>query len=258
MAKNEHTTMKYLNFMREIVSRDIKKKYYKSALGVLWTVLNPLLMMIVITIVFSTIFKRNIPNFPVYYLCGYLIFSFNSDATNQSLSCIVGNSALIRKMYIPKYMFCLSKVIVSFVTMLFSLIALAIVILVTGSPITPYVLLIPIPLIYTFMFTTGLSFILSSYGVFFRDLKHLYGILITIWMYVTPIFYPVSIIPDKFRFIWDLNPLYHYATIMRDLIYVGTMPSEKSLIIGSCFAVLTLFIGILTFKEKEDEFFLYI
>jgi ABC-2 type transport system permease protein len=256
--KNEYNTMKYLNFLREVVTRDIKKKYYKSVLGVVWAVLNPLMMMVVITIVFSTVFKRNIDNFPVYYLCGSLIFSFNSDATNQALTCIIGNSALIRKMYIPKYMFCISKVIVSFVTLLFSLVALAVVMLITGCKFTIYTLLIPVPLVYVFMFTTGLSLILATYGVFFRDLKHLYGILITAWMYITPIFYPVSIIPEKFRFIWDLNPLYHYATIMRDVVYVGTMPSEKSLIIGTCFSVLTLLIGIITFKENEDRFFLYI
>lgn len=258
MQNNKNSTIKYLNFLWEVVVRDIKKKYYKSVLGVLWTVLNPLLMMLVITIIFSTLFKRNIDNFPVYYLCGYIIFSFNSDATNQSLSCIIGNSSLIRKMYIPKYIFCISKVVVSFVTLLFSLIALAVVMLITGCKFTPYLLLIPIPLIYIFMFTTGLSLILATYGVFFRDLKHLYGILITVWMYITPIFYPISIVPEKFRFLWELNPIYHYATIMRDIVYYGTMPSEKSLIIGTCFSILTLLIGILTFKEKEDKFFLYI
>lgn len=256
--QSQFSPFRYLNLLFEVVSRDIKKKYYKSALGVVWTVLNPLLMMLVLTLVFSTLFKHSIDNFPVYYLCASLIFSFNVDATTQSLDCIVGNSSLISKMYIPKYIFCVSRVVVSFVTMLFSLVALVVVILVTGGKFSLYMLLTPILLIFVFMFSVGLSLILATYGVFFRDLKHLYGILVMAWTYMTPIFYPVSIVPEKLRFLWELNPLYHYITIMRDLVYIGTLPTQRSVIIATLFSVLSLITGVVIFKQSEGKLLLYI
>lgn len=258
MYKKNQSPLKYIYFFKEIVTRDIKKKYYKSSLGLLWTVLNPLMMMLVITVVFSTLFKRNIDNYPVYYMTGSLLFSFFSGSTNQSLHAMVSNNALLRKIYVPKYMFVLSPIAVNLVNLFFSLIALFVVKLVTQSPFTIYTWLMPIPIIYTAVFTTGMSLILSAYGVFFRDLNHLYGILITAWTYVTPMFYPISIIPQKYLFIFELNPLYHFISIMRDLVYIGKMPSEKSLIIASCYALITLILGIVVFREHEDKFYLYV
>lgn len=258
MYKKNHSSFRYLYFLKEIVMRDIKKKYYKSVLGMIWTILNPLLMMLVMTVVFSTLFKRNIANFPIYYMCGNLLFSFNSGSTNQALHTMVANNALLRKIYVPKYMFILSPIAVNFVTMLFSLISLVIVMVITGTPFTPYLFLIPVPIIYTLIFTTGLSLILGAYGVFFRDLNHLYGIFILVWTYSTPLFYPISIIPQKFLFIFELNPMYHFITILRDIVHLGTMPSEKSLIIASCYSIITLILGIVIFKEHEDKFYLHI
>lgn len=258
MYKKNENSFKYFYFLQQIISRDIKKKYYKSVLGLLWTILNPLLMMLVITIVFSTLFKRNIENFPVYYMCGSLIFSFNSGSTTQALHAMVANSTLLRKIYVPKYMFVLSPIAVNLVNLFFSLIALFVVMLVTGAPFTKYLLLIPLPIIYLTIFTTGLSLILSTYGVFFRDLNHLYGIFVTAWTYLTPIFYPISIIPQKYLFLFELNPLYHFVNIFRDLTYSGVMPSEKSLIIATVYSALTLILGIITFKEHEDKFYLYV
>lgn len=250
--------MKYFNFLVELVKRDFKRKYYKSVLGILWTILNPLMMMVVITIVFSTLFKRNIPNFPVYYLTGYVIHNFIVTTTRLSIGSVLGNGGLIRKIYIPKYMFCLSNVLVQFITLLFSLIPLFLVMIVTKAPFTKYALLFPIPLLYALVFTLGLSLILSTYGVYFRDLNHLYGIITMMWMYATPLFYPISIIPERFRFLWDLNPNYIFITIARNLMVDGIMPSQKMLIVATCYSVITLIMGIVVFQEKENKFFLHI
>lgn len=250
--------MKYFVFLKEVVKRDIKRKYYKSALGVLWTVLNPLLSMLVMTFIFSTLFRRNVDNFPIYLLCGQLIFGFINGAGRQSLGAILGNAGYIRSIYIPKYIFVLSKVIESFVDMLFSLAALVLVMIITGAPFTPYMLFLPVLFVLAFMFALGLSFILATYGTFLRDLHHLYGIFSTLWMYMSAIFYPVTIIPPSYRFVYDINPAIHYINIMRSICHEGAMPSEKTLIIATCFSVLFLLLGISVFKSKEDRFFLYV
>lgn len=250
--------MKYFVFLKEVVKRDIKKKYYKSALGVLWTILNPLLHMLVMTFIFSTLFRRNIDNFPIYLLCGQLIFNFISGSGRQSLSAILGNAGYIRSIYIPKYIFVLSRVIESFVDMLFSLIALVLVMIITGAPFTPYLIFLPVVFVLAFMFALGFSFVLATYGTFLRDLHHLYGIFSTLWMYLSAIFYPVTIVPAAYRFVFDINPMLHYISIMRSICHEGTMPTEKSLIIATCFSVLFLLFGISVFKSKEDKFFLYV
>lgn len=257
MTKIENE-MKYFVFMKEIVKRDIKRKYYKSALGVLWTVLNPLLSMLVMTLVFSTLFKRNIENYPIYLLCGQLIFYFISGSTRQCLSSIIANAGYMRSIYIPKYIFVLSRVVEGFVDVLFSLIALFLVMIFTGAPFTPYLLMLPVLLTLVFMFTLGFGLILATYGTFFRDLQHLYGIFTTLWMWVSALFYPITIIPSTYRFLFDLNPAIHYITIMRAICYEGTAPSEKTLIIATCYSFLMLLLGISVFKANENKFFLYI
>lgn len=250
--------MKYLTFLKEVVKRDIKRKYYKSVLGVLWTVLNPLLSMLVMTLVFSTLFKRNIDNYPIYLLCGQLIFSFVSGSSRQALGAILGNAGYIRSIYIPKYIFVLSRVVEGFVDLLFSLIALFLVMIFTHAPITLNLLMIPTLLVLVFIFTFGLSLVMATYGTFFRDLHHLYGIFTTLWMWVSAIFYPRTIVPVNYRFLLDLNPAIHYIDIMRAICYEGVAPTEKSLIIATCYAVLMLLMGISVFRANEDKFFLYV
>ncbi len=250
--------MKYFVFMKEVVKRDIKRKYYKSVLGVLWTVLNPLLSMLVMTLIFSTLFKRNIENFPIYLLCGQLIFNFISGSSRQSLNAILGNAGYIRAIYIPKYIFVLSRVVEGLVDLLFSLTALFLVMLFTKAPFTPNLLMIPVLLILVFMFALGLSFILATYGTFFRDLHHLYGIFTMLWMWTSAILYPISIIPLSYSFLFDLNPAIHFITIMRAICHEGVPPTEKSLIIATCYSILTLLLGISVFKSNENKFFLYV
>lgn len=250
--------LKYFGFLKEIVKRDIRRKYYQSVLGVLWTVLNPLLSMSVLTIVFSTLFRRNIENFPIYLLCGQIMFSFISGAGRNGLSAITGNAGYIRIVYIPKYIFVLSRVIVAFVDLLFSLIALVIVMFFSGAPITWNLLALPVLFVLAFMFALGWAFIFATYGTFLRDLQHLYGVFSMLWMWLSAIFYPLSIVPVTYRFLFDLNPALHYITIMRAICHEGVMPDEKSLVIATCYSVLMLIMGISVFKSKENKFLLYI
>lgn len=250
--------LKYKTLLNELVVRDIKVRYRKSVLGLLWTVLNPLLMMCVITVVFSTLFRQNIPNFPIYYLAGSLIFSFNSEATSNGLYSIIGSASLIKKVYIPKYLFPISKVLSALVNLGFSLVAMFVVMIVTGAPFHATLLLMPLPIFYVFLFTSGLSLLLAAATVYFRDIAHFWGIFVLAWTYFTPIFYPVTILPSFAMKIMQLNPMYHYVTYMRDVVLYGTFPGMKENLICFLIGAVTLLIGLWVFYRKQDRFVLYV
>jgi ABC-2 type transport system permease protein len=250
--------LKYKNLLYNLVSRDIKVRYRRSVLGLLWTVLNPLLMMIVITIVFSTLFRQNIPNFPIYYLSGSLIFSFNSETTSNALYSIIGNASLMKKVYIPKYLFPLSKIVSGLVNLGFSLIAMFVVMIVLNVKFQLTLLLLPIPIFYTFLFATGLGFILSTITVFFRDVAHFYGVFVLAWTYFTPIFYPESILPAKVMMVMKINPMYHFVSYSRKLVLYGTVPSMTENLVCLLLSASFFIIGLYVFYKKQDKFVLYI
>ena len=249
---------KYNNLLRELVIRDIKVRYRKSFLGILWTVLNPLLMMTVITLVFSYMFRYDIHNYPVYFLTGNIVFQFFNEATTQAQSSIIGNSALIKKVYIPKYLFPLSRVMSSLVNFGFSLIAMLIVMYATKAQFHITLLLIAMPLFYLFMFVTGLGLVLSSISVYFRDLLHVYGVITMAWMYFTPIFYPMNALPDVVKKVMNFNPLWHYINYFRQLILDGIFPDFKLNLICFFIGFLFLIFGLVVFYRKQDDFILYI
>jgi ABC-2 type transport system permease protein len=215
-------------------------------------------MMAVITVVFSTIFKQNIPNFPIYYLSGSLIFSFNSETTSNALYSIIGNSSLMKKVYIPKYLFPMSKIVSGLVNLGFSLVAMFLVMVVLKVDFQLTLLLLPIPIFYTFLFSTGLGLILSATTVFFRDIAHFYGVFVMAWTYFTPIFYPVTILPEKALFIMKFNPMYHFVSYFRELVLYGTFPGMKENLLCFSISAIFLIIGLYVFYKKQDRFVLYI
>lgn len=250
--------LKYTNLLRELVLRDIKVKYRRSFLGILWSLLNPLLMMTVITIVFSTVFRFDIENFPIYLLTGQVMFSFFSEATTMAMTSIIANGSLIKKVYIPKYIFPLSKVLSSFINLLFSLIAIVIMIIVTKIKITWTILFFPLPLLYLLIFSIGIGMLLSAMSVFFRDMFHLYGVILTAWNYLTPIFYPAKIIPNKYKFFIEYNPLYYIIECFRDIILYGKLPSLQFNLICIMSCILSLIIGMYVFYKNQDKYILYL
>lgn len=258
MKKGLYEFMDYLPFLKEIIKRDFKKKYYKSVLGIAWTVLSPLLMMIVVTIVFSTMFSRSIEHYPSYWLSGNMLFNFILGGTEAVMVSITSNTSLIKKKRIPKYLFCISSLTQHFISTLFKLIPFFLVSVIIGVRLGWPALLIPLPLILSYLFALGLGMFLCSYATFFKDVNYLFKVFRRLFLYLTPIFYPISLIPQQFRFLWDLNPFCIYITMFRDMTLNAAMPSEKNLIIGTIYAVLMLALGIVTFKEKEERFFLYI
>lgn len=257
-SKSKEVFKHYSNLLYELTKKEINLKYRRSYLGVFWSLLSPILIMIVLTVVFSTVFKNSIPNFPVYLLCGKLIFDYNSQATKQSMTSVISNSALIKKVYIPKYLFPLAKTLSAFVTLFFSLVALVVVMIATKAPFHPTLVFFWMPLIYLFVFSTGLGLILGSITVFFRDVEHLYAVVLTAWTYFTPLFYPVDIIPAKFLFFVKLNPLYYMVTMLREIVLEGVLPSMTEHLICFTVSTFTLAIGVYLFKKLQDKFILYI
>lgn len=250
--------LKYRGLIEELVSRDIKVKYRRSALGYIWTVLNPLLMMVVMALVFANFFRFDIENYTVYLLCGQLIFNFFSEATNQAMSSIVSNRSLLTKVHLPKYIFPMTKVISAFVNLLFSLVAIVIMLFLTKSKIYPSIVLFIFPILYAFLFAMGCGLILSVCAVFFRDIYYIYSVILTALMYLTPIFYPVSILPDYALKLIELNPLYYIVTMFRECVMYGMMPTAQEHLI--CFSVCAVFlvVGLIVFKKKQDDFVMYI
>lgn len=249
---------KYRYLLHELVTRDIKKKYRRSVLGVLWSILNPLLMMSVTAMVFSTIFRFSIENYPLYLLVGQIMFTFFSESTTFAMTSILENGSLLKKVYIPKYLFPLSRVASSCVNLLFTLPALIIIILVTGQSISLGMLTFVFPLILLFFFCLGVGLLLTTMVVYFRDVYHLYGVLITLLSYATPVFYPESIVPPEYQGLLLYNPLYYFLNAFRQSLYNGCMPDGTSLLICGVLSILALLIGMWTFKKYENHFILYI
>lgn len=250
--------IKFQPLLRELVVRDIKVRYRHSFLGLVWTVLNPLLMMTVLSVVFSSMFKSTISNFPVYVLIGSIVFNFNSEATTQGMNSILWNASLIKKVYIPKYLFPMSNVVSSLVNFGFSFISLIIVMLITKAPFHITIVTIWIPLVYLFMFSFGLGLILCAINVYFRDMAHIYGVFVTAWMYLTPIFYSIDIAPSFFRKAIVINPMYHFVMFFRKIIMDGIFPGVQSNLILILLSIGMLFLGLFTFSKLQDNFILRI
>lgn len=253
------TFFRYKDLIIQLVERDLKLKYRRSFLGYLWSVLNPLLIMLVMTVVFSTMFSRNIANFPVYLLTGRTIFEFVTGSTTQAMHSVVANAPLLKKAYVPKYIFTLSKITSALIDMVFSLGALLLVMLLTRAPFTPYLLCVPLVIIQVYIFSLGLGFFLAQANVFFRDIQYIYKAVVTAWMYATPLFYPIESLPEKVQFVIKaFNPLYYYIAQFRDMAYSGCFPGPRIFWGGWLMAFIMLFFGVWTFQREKNKFILYI
>lgn len=249
---------KYRFLIRQLVSRDFKTKYKRSILGVFWSFLNPLLTMLVQYFVFSNIFKSDVANFAAYLIIGTVMFNFFSEASGMALTSIVGNAALITKVYMPKYIYPLTRVISSLVNLTISLIPMLIVCIFTGVGFHRSVVLSLFFLGCLAVFSLGLGLLLSAAMVFFRDTQFLWGVFSMMWMYATPIFYPESILPDNLKFILQINPIYHFLKNTRLCILGGISPEPAVYVHCLLMAAGALLIGSLVFQKSQDRFILYL
>lgn len=253
-----HSLSKYSFLIRQLVARDFKSKYKRSVLGMLWSFLNPLLTMSIQYVVFSTIFRSTIPNFIIYLLSGIICFNFFNEATGMCLMSIIGNASLINKVYVPKYIYPFSRTLSSCINMLLSLVPLFIMLLVTGTPIRLPILLLPFALLMLFILSYGIGLILATMMVFFRDTQFLWNIFSMLLMYLTPIFYPASIIPDRFMPIYRLNPIYQVITFVRSILIDGVSPEPAAYLTCILCCCIPFVIGTVIFRKNEDKFVLNI
>lgn len=249
----------YKDLLGQLVKRDLKLKYRRSVLGYLWSVLNPLLVMIVLVIVFSQMFKRQIPNFPVYLLVARTLYEFVISSTNKALGSITDNASLLKKTYISKFMFPLAKITSSMVDYVLSLGALILVIVFTGAHFYWTMLLFPLIVLQAYIFALGLGFFLAQMHVFFRDTRYIYNAVTTMWMYCTAIFYPIDMLPGWLeKIIRNFNPLFIYINQFRDVAWLGNLPSSHDVLLGVMYALVFFAFGSFLFKKNQDKFILYI
>ena len=264
-AKNDFEKDKYI--LRQLVTKDFPLQYPRRVLGVAWAVLNPLLMMVVMSIVFSTIFgqSRNgsiTPEmYPLYLIVGNITFSVMSESTNQALMSIIAASSLLKKVKVHRWVFPVQKVLFSLVNFAFSLVAVALVMLCFHVLPTWHLMLLPVCLFLSMCFCMGLGMMLSALAVFFRDVMHLWTVVITAWMYLTPIFWTTDYISQMAHWIQVLvvvNPMYNYLQFMRDIFLFNTTPSMLTLGLCVIWAVIALVVGYAVFHKTEHKFILYI
>ncbi|NFE85039.1 ABC transporter permease [Clostridium botulinum] len=258
MITQVKTFCNYRALLWEFVKKDIKLKYRNSFLGIIWSMLNPLLIMVVLTFIFSNLFKNKIPNFPVYCLSGRLIYDFFAQATNQSMNSITGKSSLIKKIYVPKYLYPLSRVISSFIIFLISLVPLILIMIVTKVQFTKITLLILYPLVCLFFISLGVGLVLATINVFFRDMQHLYSVVLLVIMYASAIFYSADIINPQYVAILNLNPIFPVIKVFRDCILTGQITATYSWLLCAVYAIVSVIIGIIMFYKNQDKFILHI
>ena len=258
---------KYQFLMSQLITRDFKVKYKRSVLGVVWSLLYPVLMMTVMAMVFSQMFRFSVEgiNYLVYLMTGIIMFQYFSEATNNAMTSVVGNFGLINKVYIPKYIFPVAKCIFVGINFVLTLIPWIILIILTQfglgtypATINWYYLLIPYIFFCFFLFTVGIGLLISCISVFLRNMFYIYGIILTIWNYFTPVFYSIDILPASLQALFKFNPLYQFITAVRSIVLYGARPSITTLVILGVIGIVTLLIGAFVFKKKQDKFIYYI
>lgn len=258
MKKHFKNFLRYRFLLGELVKKGIKLKYRRSYLGIVWSLIEPLLEMIVLTIVFGTLFGNEDKTFPVYILTGRLLYSFFSQGTKASLSSIRRNASMIKKVYVPKYLYPLSSVLFNYVIFLISLIVLIAVALVLGVYPTRYLAGAIVPLLLILVLTFGCGMVLATLGVFFRDLEYLWHVALTLIMYTCAIFYyPTRLLNSGHGWILKLNPLYCVISLFRNSVF-GEPMDIPTLIYATAFSIVSLIVGLLIFHKNQDKFILHI
>lgn len=248
--------MRYRDLIFQLVHRDVTTRYKRSALGIAWTMLNPLGMMIVLTIAFSHVFRIQTEySYPAYVLSGLLAWNFFSQTTNAAMVNLVWGGGLLHRIYIPRTSFALAAIITGLVNLCFALVPLLFINAITRVPLRWILLLLPVPMLLLSAFALGVGLLISTLAVYYPDVAEMYSIVLLGWMYLTPVIYPVSILPEMIRFwITRLNPMYYFVELYRAVVYYGRLPAMDMLLPACIFAIATLVIGWIAFTYKADEF----
>ena len=245
--------------LESLVTKDFKLKYRRSVLGILWSILNPLLMMIVLSAVFSMFLKwDNIENFPLYLILGTVLFSLMQNSTTAAMHSILEAAPLIKKVRVEKMIFPVEKAAFELVNFAISLVAVVAVMAFFRVAPTWHIVMLPLLLLYVVAFSIGIGLLLAALAVFFRDVCHLWGVVITAWTYGTPIFYPVTLLDPFMQQVMQFNPMFHYVMYFRDIAMWGINPGIKENLVCFVMAAITFLVGYLVFRKTESKFILYV
>jgi ABC-type polysaccharide/polyol phosphate export permease len=246
--------IRYRDLIALLARRDIATRYKRSVLGIAWTMLNPIGMMIVLTVAFSQLFK-DIPGYPAYVFSGLVVWQFFSQTTTAAMVNLVWGGGLLHRIYLPRTSFAIAAIITGLINLLIALVPLIIVMLVLGLSIKISIIFIPIPILFLLAFALGLGLLLSTMAVYFPDVAEMYQIILAAWMYLTPIFYPERILPANISwFITRLNPVYHLVRLFRACLYEGRFPNFAEIWPAMVFSTVVLILGWVIFTRKSDEF----
>ena len=244
----------YRDLVFFLVRRDITARYKRSVLGIAWTMLHPLGMMIVLSIVFSQVFRVSMEGYPAYVLSGLIAWTFFSQTSANSINVLVWGGNLFQRIYVPRSTFAISTIMTGIVNLFLSIVPLIVVMLVIKVPIHLTILLAPIGMLLLAMFSLGVGLLLSTIGIYFADVVEMYAILLTAWMYLTPIIYPQSMLPENVSKWIQLNPMVHLVQFFRDLVMYGKIPSIENWLLCFGISIGMFLIGWLIFTVKSDEF----
>jgi ABC-2 type transport system permease protein len=245
---------RYRDLLWSLVHRDLTIRYKRSTLGFLWTMLNPLLTMLVLTIVFSNLFRFQIAHYPVYLLSGVLLYNFFQWSTSQAIHSIIWGGDLMGKIYMPKTIFVAAACMVSLINLLLALIPLAVIMIVNKSSFSFALLFLPVAILLTFIFALGIGLIVATLAVFFADIADIYNVSLTALTYLTPLFYPISVVPKKYLALIYLNPMYYFVEIFRQPIHSGVFPDAGLVLKAFLIAIGVFMAGWWFFTKKSDEF----
>lgn len=243
----------YIFVIRELTGREIKRKYARSYLGIIWSVLNPLLSMAVMSLIFSTMFKRNIENYPIYYLTANILWSFFTGATNSAMTALVDNKMMLIKVKLPMSIFPLSRCYTAFVNFGYSLVAFVIMLVVFRIPFHICMLLIFLYALGIFIFSLGIGYLLSVLYVMFGDIKHLYSILLMLWMYMSAIFYPVESTTPAMRAVILRNPVYCFISAARKCVLYAELPNKEEWLRMIGWSMGIYLLGRLVFRKAQNK-----
>ena len=258
MAIESDVRKRSLFVLKTLVTKDFKLKYRRSTLGIVWSVLNPLLMMLVLTAVFSFVFRFSIDNYPLYLILGSILFALMSNSTTSAMLSIIEAAPLLKKVRIEKMIFPLEKISFEALNFVISLIAVALVMVVNQVAPTINILFLPLLVVYVMIFSLGIGMLLASLAVFFKDIIHLWSVITTAWTYATPIFYPVDMLSGWMQTAMQFNPMYHYVTFFREIMMWNTTPSLEENLLCLGMALVSLAIGFIVFRKTEHKFILFI
>jgi ABC-2 type transport system permease protein len=245
--------VRYRDLVVQLVTRDVRTRYKRSVLGVGWTLLNPLLMMAVLTLVFSQVFRADVSHYAVYLLSAQLLWIFFAQTTTQAMNSLTWGGALVSKIYLPRSVFAVSQVGTGLVNLVLALVPLLFITLVSGVPATWALLWLPIPIIMMACFALGIGLLLSTLAISFPDVVEMYQVILTAWYFLTPIIYPLSALPESTRALISLNPAYYLVEAFRGPLYAGIGPEPATLIVGGVAATTSLIAGWLLFTSAADE-----